>query len=624
MTATYIVGIDLGTTHCVVAYTLADIPDNQEPEVQLMPIPQVVAAGEILAQDLLPSFLFMPGPHDVPENSLNLPWNDNMDYAVGQFARDRGAELPARMIASAKSWLCHPGVDRTADILPWDAQEGAQGSTQGGTARLSPLEATSRYLSHIRQAWNHQMAEDNIDARLEHQEIYLTVPASFDAVARELTVQAAQQAGLHNLILLEEPQAAFYSWLQAQRGQWRDAVDVGQSVLVCDVGGGTTDFSLIEVLEEEGTLELRRSAVGDHILLGGDNMDLTLAYALRGKLAQEGTQLDNWQFQGLWHSCRKAKEQILSDPDLHIQTITILGRGSSLIGGTITAELARNQIEAVLMQGFFPVGEFSEHPEEKPQVGLREMGLPYANDAAITRHLAKFLSKQTTLQNAASDERAGEGESTAFPSAVLFNGGVMKAEPLRRQILDALKKWGQTDEIQELDAVDLDQSVALGAAYYGLVRKGKGIRIRAGTSRSYYVGIESSMPAVPGIPTPMTALCVVPFGMEEGTEADVMTKEFGLIIGQPAVFPLLAATTRQEDQAGQQVEDWSGEIQKITEMEMLLPAPSDEEGNEGSGTVIPVLLQSKVTEIGTLELWCVARDDDRQWKLEFNIREEDS
>lgn len=608
MNSKYIIGIDLGTTHCVAAYTLADPPENQEPEIHLLPIPQVVAAGEVAEQELLPSFLFMPGPHDVPPDSLNLPWNRDMTDAVGRFARDRGSELPARLVASAKSWLCNPGVDRSADILPWDAPDDAR--------RISPLEATSRYLSHIRHAWNHKMAADDMDDRLENQEIYLTVPASFDAVARELTVQAAQRAGFGTLILLEEPNAAFYAWLQAQRGKWQESVEVGQSVLVCDVGGGTTDFSLIEVLEDDGNLELRRSAVGEHILLGGDNMDLTLAYALRGKLAQQGTQLDNWQFQGLWHSCRQAKEQVMNDPDLHVQPITILGRGSSLIGGTITTELARNQIEAVLLQGFFPIGEFHEHPEEKPQVGLREMGLPYAADAAITRHLAKFLSKQTTLEQS----EDGTGESTAFPSAVLFNGGVMKAEPLRRQVMDALKKWRGSDDILELDSVDLDQSVALGAAYYGLVRKGKGIRIKAGTSRSYYVGIESSMPAVPGIPTPMNALCVVPFGMEEGTEADIMTKEFGLIIGQTAVFPLLAAATRQEDQVGQMVEDWSGEIQKITEMEMLLPASEEDEGS----TIIPVLLQSKVTEIGTLELWCVARDDDRQWKLEFNIREEES
>ncbi|MEM7128660.1 MAG: Hsp70 family protein [Chloroflexota bacterium] len=599
----YIVGIDLGTTHCVVAYTLSDLPDGQEPEVKLLEIPQIIAPGEVQAQPLLPSFLLLPGPHDVPPDSLSLPWNAEMEFVVGTFARSRGAELPNRLIASAKSWLCHRGVDRNAEILPWEAPKDAQ--------RLSPVEATSRYLSHIRQAWNQVMAADDLDSRLEQQEIYLTVPASFDAVARELTVQAAQMAGFNQLILLEEPQAAFYSWLQAEGGKWRERINVGESVLVCDVGGGTSDFSIIEVTEEEGNLELRRAAVGDHILLGGDNMDLTLAYAVRGTLAQAGTQLDNWQFQGLWHSCRSAKEQLMNDPTLETVPITILGRGSSLLGSTISTELTRSQVESVLLQGFFPIGDASEYPESKPQVGLREMGLPYAADAAITRHLAQFLGTQTTQNE--------EDEKPAFPAAVLFNGGVMKADPLRHQIMEALGKWRGDEHVRELDSVDLDRSVAMGAAYYGLVRQGKGIRIRAGTSRTYYIGIESSMPAVPGIPTPIKALCVVPFGMEEGTEAEILTKEFGLIVGETAVFPLLATTTRNSDKVGQEVEDWSGEIEKITEMETLLPATDTDEG----GTVIPVLLQSRVTEIGTLELWCISRDDNRQWKLEFAIREEE-
>lgn len=597
----YIVGIDLGTTHCVVAYTAAGTEEDQEAKVHLLQIPQVIAAGEVQSRNLLPSFLFLPGEHDVEAAGLSLPWNADMDYAVGEYARDRGAELPMRLISSAKSWLCHSGIDRNQDLLPWNAPADAR--------RLSPVETMSRYLNHIRQAWNHEMAGQNLDARLENQEIYLTVPASFDAVARELTVQAAQQAGLHHIVLLEEPQAAFYAWLQAQGGRWRDQITVGESVLVCDVGGGTTDFSLIDVTEEDGNLELHRSAVGDHILLGGDNMDLTLAYALRSKLAQDGTELDKWQFQGLWHSCRVAKERLLNDSTLESAPITILGRGTSLIGGTIRAELERDQIETILVRGFFPAVEADEYPQSQAQVGLREMGLPYAADPAITRHLAQFLGRHSG---------AGEDAASAFPTAVLFNGGVMKAEPLREQIMQTLGKWSDNDQIKELASVDLDLSVAMGAAYYGLARRGKGIRIRSGTARSYYVGIESSMPAVPGIPAPMKALCVVPFGMEEGTEAEILTKEFGLVIGETAIFPLLAAATRQSDRIGEEVEDWRGEIQKVSEMETLLPSTAEEE----RGTVIPVWLQSRVTEIGTLELWCVARDDDRRWKLEFNIREE--
>jgi hypothetical protein len=530
---------------------------------------------------------------------------------VGELARERGAEVPARLVSSAKSWLCHRGVDRTQPILPWDAPADAR--------RISPLATTTRYLEHLRDAWNHQMVDGDSGhsagghrpPRLEDQEIYLTVPASFDAVARELTVQAARDAGLENLILLEEPQAAFYAWLEDQQERWRETITIGDSVLVCDVGGGTTDFSLITVSEQDGNLDLQRVAVGDHILLGGDNMDLTLAYALRAKLAQQGTRLDNWQFRSLWHSCRQAKERLLSDPDREEEPVVVLGRGSALIGGTIRTELTRPEVESVLVQGFFPMGTATDYPEKKPQVGMREMGLPYAADPAITRHLAHFLGRQVTDDGT---------DAVAFPSAVLFNGGVMKAPSLRRQVLEALRQWSGNQELRELRSADLDLAVALGAAYYGLARRGRGIRIRAGTARAYFVGIESAMPAVPGIPTPMKALCVVPFGMEEGTEAEIRDKEFGLVVGEQAVFHLLASTTRKQDQVGEEVEDWAGEIQEVTTLEARLPASTGEEG----GTLIPVWLRSRVTEVGTLALWCVARDDDRQWKLEFNIREQPS
>ena len=584
----------------MLAYVPAHHADGETPDITLFEIPQVVGPGEVKAQPLLPSFLLLPGPHEVPEGGLALPWDASRDYAVGQYARERGAELPARQVASAKSWLSHTGVDRTALILPWEAPPDAR--------RVSPLDAVTRYLRHIREAWNHRMAPDDPAARLEAQDLYLTVPASFDAVARELTVQAAHAAGLPRLTLLEEPQAAFYAWISSQGDTWRDRIEVGESILVCDVGGGTTDLSLIEVVEEDGNLDLRRVAVGDHILLGGDNMDLTLAYAVRAKLAAKGTQLDNWQFRSLWNSCRKAKERLLNEPDLEAEPLVIVGRGSSLIGGTIRTELTRAEIESVLLDGFLPQVGAGEYPERKPRVGMREMGLPYESDPAITRHLAQFLGRQVRPE--------AEG-AVAFPSAVLFNGGVMKAEPLRSRMLDVLRTWGD-GSLRELPSADLDLAVALGAAYYGLARQGRGIRIRAGAPRTYYIGVESAMPAVPGIPTPMNALCVVPFGMEEGTEADLKGKEFGLVVGEQAVFHLLASNTRKHDAPGAFVEDWSGELQEVTTMEAALPA------TEGDGGVIPVWLQSKVTEIGTLELWCVARDDERRrWKLEFNIREQE-
>ncbi|NLJ29489.1 MAG: Hsp70 family protein, partial [Deltaproteobacteria bacterium] len=382
----YIIGIDLGTTHSVLAYTEAHIIEDQEPEIRVFQVAQVVNPSEIQSQALLPSFVFLPGPHDVPQGSLALPWENGMDVAVGEFARKRGAEIPNRLISSAKSWLSHSGVDRTAPILPWDAPSDAR--------RMSPVEASAMFLKHLRDAWNHEMATNDADARFELQEIYLTVPASFDAVARELTVKAAQSAGLQNATLLEEPQAAFYAWIEFHKDRWRKAVHVGESILVCDLGGGTTDFSLIQVTEEEGELALRRVAVGDHILLGGDNMDLTLAYAVQAKLAQKGTKLDAWQFRGLVHSCRVAKERLLAQPDAQSEPIVILGRGSSLIGGTIRTELSREEVDTILLNGFFPITGKTDYPVEKPRVGIREMGLPYESDPAVTRHLARFLGRQ--------------------------------------------------------------------------------------------------------------------------------------------------------------------------------------------------------------------------------------
>ena len=469
-------------------------------------------------------------------------------------------------------------------------------------------------ISHMKDAWNNEMASDDATARLEDQELYLTVPASFDAVARELTVKAAKSAGLANVTLLEEPQAAFYSWIEFQK-LWRENVNAGESIIVCDIGGGTTDFSLIQVIEEDGNLSLKREAVGNHILLGGDNMDLTLAYVVQAKLLKKGTKLDTWQFRGLTFSCRIAKERMLGDPDIKKESITILGRGSSLIKSTITSEITRKEIESILLDGFLPICESTDFPEKKSKIGIREMGLPYETDPAISRHLAYFLSQLSNETNEKKDE-----PNVPYPSAVLFNGGVMKSDLMRKRILTVLNKWGtEKKEIKTLASSDLDLSVARGAVYFGLTKLGRGIRIRGGTAHSYYIGIESSMPAVPGIAAPMKALCIVPFGQEEGTAIEIRQQEFGLVIGESAVFHLLASNRRKNETAGQIVEDWSNEIEEITTMETeLSPTVEEEKGN-----VIPVWLDMKLTEVGSLELWCVDRDhEDRRWKLEFNLRAE--
>jgi len=599
----YVVGIDLGTTNSAVAYL--DTGAGEEPELQHLQIPQVVQPGVVEARPLLPSFLYLPGPNEQPAGALDLPWASKRDGCVGEFARTFGSQVPTRLVSSAKSWLSHTGVDRKQPILPWKAPEGGR--------KVSPVEAATHYLKHLVDAWNHQIAKDVADHRLENQDIVLTVPASFDAVARELTVEAARAAGLDKITLLEEPQAAFYAWIDASHEAWREQVEVGDVVLVCDLGGGTTDLSLIAVSEEAGQLVLTRVAVGEHILLGGDNMDLTLAHHAAQAFAAKGVKLDAGQMHMLWHSARLAKETIFASPDTKSTQVTVLGRGSRVIGGALKGELTRAEIEQVLVEGFFPNCARDAVPQKQRAIGLQEIGLPYAADPAVTKHLAQFLSRHEEVLAQKGGKRR---KKTSQPAAVLFNGGVFKAEPLRARLLEVLGGWiNPKGGIRELAGTDLDRAVAGGAAYYGLVRRGKGIRIRGGTARSYYVGIETALPAVPGAPPPIKALCVVPFGMEEGTETDVPGQEFGLIVGEQVEFRFLGSTQRRTDTVGLLIEDWQPEIEELTPMSAALEGPGKE------GRTVPVRLHSKVTEVGTLELWCHSRDGKDKWKLEFSVRE---
>ena len=588
----YIVGIDLGTTNSVVAYVPVADDAADASGIKLFDMPQLTAAGVVERRPLLPSFLLTPGPHDVSPGAMALPWKEDNTLAVGEYAKNRGAELPGRLIASSKSWLCNTLVDRNQPILPWESPH--------REAKKSPVQASAAILEHIRDGWNHIMAAEDPGLSLENQEILLTVPASFDAVARELTVQAAQLAGLSRITLLEEPQAAFYAWIQAGARAWRDKIAVGDLVLVCDVGGGTTDFSLIQVSEENGELTLERIAVGQHLLVGGDNMDLTLAHNLARQLAAKGRRPDAAQMRGLWHGCRNGKEKLLSNPDLDQVPVTVLGTGSSLIGGTLKIPLTREMVEQILLEGFFPNCEKDARPKAQSNIGLQEIGLAYASDPAVTLHLAQFLA---------------QNDGGRQPTAVLFNGGVMKASNVRGRIMEVLGSWRDSQGMQtvrELEAADFDLAVAKGAAYYGLARRGRGIRIRYGLNKSYYVGIAASMPAVPGLPAPIKALCVAPFGMEEGTRASLEGREFALVVGMPAKFDFLGAMCH-DDRVGTVVEDWEGEITALATIETTL------DGERGQ--VIPVTLESRVTEVGTLELWCVAREDGRRWKLEFNVRE---
>lgn len=599
----YVIGIDLGTTNSAVAYVDTGVGDPAEARPQYLAIPQVVQPGVVEERFLLPSYLYLPGPGELPAGSLKLPWDEKRDYAIGEFARSQGSLVPTRLVASAKSWLCHTGIDRRGPVLPWKAPDNSR--------RVSPFEVTTLTIKHMVEAWNYTMAKDRPDARIESQEVVLTVPASFDAAAREMTVEAARAAGLEHVTLLEEPQAAFYAWIDNAGENWRKQVEVGDVALVCDVGGGTTDLTLIAVGEEAGNLALSRVAVGDHILLGGDNMDLALAHAAARELAAKNHKLDGGQMLMLWHSCRAAKEKLFTEPDLTKAPVTVLGRGSKVIAGTIKGELERAQVEKVLLDGFFPPCPADAEPVRQRAAGLQELGLPYASDPAVTKHLAHFLHRQSEVL---AERVRGRGrKKVTGPTAVLFNGGVFKANPLRERVTAQLGQWSKSGQVKVLPTEDFDRAVARGAAYYGLVRRGRGVRIRGGAARAYYVGIETSLPAVPGSPTPIKALCVVPFGMEEGTEADMPAQEFGLVVGSPAEFRFLGSTVRRTDTPGTIVEDWEGQIEE------LAPISTTLEGKEGQ--TVPVHLHSKVTEIGTLELSCLSRDGKQRWKLEFNVRE---
>ena len=483
--------------------------------------------------------------------------------------------------------------------------------------KLSPVDASARYLEYLRSAWDTHVGGQAPALPLAEQDVFLTIPASFDEEARELTLRAAEQAGLPQVTLLEEPQAAFYAWLDSQGDRWRKHVKVGDLILVCDVGGGTTDFSLIAVSETHGELILKRVAVGDHILLGGDNMDLALARLLQQRLEDEGHRVDTWQLHGLWHQCRRAKETFFTEAKRQKQPITLLGKGTKLVGGTIKTELRREDLDRVVVEGFFPKVTSQAMPSRHRRIGFQELGLPYAADPAITRHLARFLLQQTQNSSEADTVRRGRS-GLACPTHVLFNGGVMKAAVLRDRLSALLTDWLREegfDPVQVLETPDPDQAVARGAVYYGKARRGQGVRIRSGASRTYYIGIESAMPAVPGMEAPLKALCVVPFGMEEGTEAKLPDREFGLVVGQPAEFRLLSSTVRKQDPIGSLVEEWGDEIQELSPLEVTLSLAGQED------TVSAVRLESRVTEVGTLELWCVSRDGQQRWKLQFNLRE---
>ncbi|MFT6896484.1 MAG: hypothetical protein ACJA13_000886 [Paraglaciecola sp.] len=633
LTSRYSVGIDLGTTHCVLSYLdlekVAADPAS-EPELTIMSIPQLTQPGVIEEKNQLPSFMYMAHESELNEADFALPWAARPNALVGSIARNLGAKTPIRLVSSAKSWLCHSGVDRRADFLP-------VGSADEVT-KISPLKATVEYLDHLRCAWENQFPQ----FPLAQQDVTITIPASFDPAARELTAEAAKLVGFENVTLLEEPLAAVYNWIHACGETWRDKVSLGDIILVVDIGGGTTDLSLVAVTEEEGNLTLNRVAVGDHILLGGDNMDLALAYRVKAKLAEQGKELQAWQIQGITQACRDAKEQLLLDNDVQTVPISVPARGSKMLGNTLRTELTREEVREALVEGFFPQVEITDHPRTARRSALSQKGLPYAQDPAVPRHLAAFLSKQvdaaSDVINATPDtdehfDPLAQGFDVPGvadfikPTAIMFNGGVLKATVLENRMLSTINQWlteAGAQPARLLSEVDLDLAVATGASYFGYVRQGQGVRIRGGLASTYYVGIESSMPAIPGMEIPLEALCIAPFGMEEGTQTTASAAEFGLVVGEPVRFRFFKSNTRRHDEAGLQLEHWQDdELQELPELQATLSIAA----GRVKGDVVLVQLMATVTEVGTLKLEAISANstdsngEAQRWQIEFDVRD---
>jgi molecular chaperone DnaK (HSP70) len=596
--ARYLIGIDLGTTNTAVAYVDTRAAD---PRIRVFEVPQLVAPGEVAPRRQLPSFVYLAGEHDLAAAELALPWRNDpatTREVVGELARNQGARNPGRMIASAKSWLCHPGVDRKAAILPWGESDGP---------KRSPIAAASLVLGHIRDAWDHVMSGEP-DSRFVAQDVVVTCPASFDEAARELTHDAAVAIGLTGVVLLEEPQAAFYAWLD-QPGRARVSptpraprdpageLRAGERVLVFDVGGGTTDFTLITVEADGG---FARIAVGDHLLLGGDNVDLTLAKLVEQRLTGEGKKLDSLQWHGLTHACRMAKERLLGDAPPDEVPITVAGRGSRLIAGTLRDRVTRGELEAVLFDGFFPPVT-RDAPLRRGRGGLQEMGLPYASDPAVTRHLASFLVRH----------------GVDHVDAVLFNGGAMTPAGLRARVLDQLAAWQpEHGRPRELPVQAPELAVAVGAAYYGLVRRGLAARIRGGTPRAFYLGVETA-----GAPM---AVCLAGKGLEDGATAR-LARDFTLVTTRPVSFRLYSSTTR-DDQPGALVPIGDGRAETTDDGSDLLELPPIVAALRARGkSVVTVQLQVTITELGAVEIWCeeCAPTDNAlpgRWRLTFDMR----
>lgn len=589
----YLVGIDLGTTHTVVAY--ADLSLGPKTTIEIFEIEQLIGAGMVAAKPLLPSVRYHPAPGELSEADTRLPWPQPEDPAhpvLGEWARALGAKSQGRLVASAKSWLSHGAVDRTAAILPWGAPE--------DVIKISPVEASASYLTHVRNAWNHHFPSHP----LESQEIIVTVPASFDEAARTLTLEAARLAGLTDPHLVEEPQAACYDWLWRHRESLRKDLAGVRLLLIVDVGGGTTDLTLIKVETGQGQPELTRIGVGNHLMLGGDNMDLTLAHVIEKRLVGADQRLSAAELSQLVEQCRTAKELLLADEGPASLSVTLLGSGARLIGAARSTELSRAEVDSIVLDGFFPRVALEDVPDRK-RSGVVEFGLPYAADPAISKHLAAFLAQH---RQAARD--AVGPDAPPIPDAVLLNGGVFRSDVIARRMLDQLGAW-RGGHIKCLANDRPDRAVAHGAVAYALARHGLAIRrIGGGSARSYFLLIESEDQC-------RLAVCLLPRGCEEGHEQVLTTRTFALRLGQAVRFHLVSSTDDTVYSPGDLVE---------IDDEHFAPLPplavAFGESNQGSRIEVPVQLAAVLTEVGTIKIQCVSLDPDhRRWDVEFQLRQ---
>ncbi|MGR3219823.1 MAG: Hsp70 family protein, partial [Candidatus Anammoxibacter sp.] len=604
----YIVGIDLGTTNSAVAYVDLTSGKRDDHKIRFLNIPQLKAPGEIDTLPVLPSFLYISGPHDLPEGSIALPWDKNRNYAVGEFAREQGFLVPGRLVSSAKSWLCHGGVDRTSNILPWGKDIDVK--------KISPVEASTRYLLHIREAWNEVIAQGKDGCALEEQMVMITVPASFDEVARELTVKAARAAGFNNIKLMEEPLAAFYAWLYRNKQDARqEKMEPGQLILVCDVGGGTTDFTIISVVKDGAELKFNRLSVGDHLMLGGDNIDLTIARFAETKLFGKPGQLDTKRWIQLTHQCRKAKEVLLSENcEVKEMDITLMGSGGKLIANTLKCSITADEIKDMIVDGFFPHVPLENKQITTARKGLTEWGLPYVQNPKVTDHLAAFWQQSRPLLEKET------GRECPYPDFLLFNGGSLIPAIIRDRIRSVVQKWfkdkaGEDWMPEELDNPTPELAVAIGAVNYGVAKLFDGVKVGAGSPCAYYVEVGAAADNEEQDTKLRKSVCLVPRNSEEGFEIKLDKPQFEVMTNRQVSFHVFTSSTRLEDNIGDIVELPEQEITILPPIHTVLKY-----GKKGEAKPLPINLSVRLNEVGTLELWCTSREGAHNWQLQFDVR----